>query len=153
MRGEPVSPRIDRDVRDAERAVLPDDQAQEPVTTGQCADARPGLPADARRDEPLDDTVRMHDPESGVRCADQWPDLIDDHLEGVVDRLETRDRPGRRIQGIDRAGRRLRILLAAHGRHGTSEQLRSPRPMAADRGRRGWSRTGRAVRQGVMVTG
>ena len=92
-----------------ERVFL-DDQAEEPVAARQCADTRPGLQADARRDEALDDAVRVHDPEGGIPRPDQGAHLIDDHLEGIVDRLEACDRPGGRVQGIDDVWRSLWIL-------------------------------------------
>ena len=57
VRGEPVSARIDRDVGDAERAVLLDDQAQEAVAARQWPDRGSGLAAHPGRDEALDHAV------------------------------------------------------------------------------------------------
>ena len=48
VRREPVSPRIDRDVGDAERAVLLDDQAEEPVAARERRRSRPGSRGSSR---------------------------------------------------------------------------------------------------------
>ena len=77
------------------------------------ADRGPGLAADPRRDEALDHAIRVDDPEGGVVRPDEQPDLVDDHLEDIVDGLQAGDGPGRGIEGVDDAGRCLCVLAAA----------------------------------------
>ena len=113
VRREPVASRIDGDVRDAERAVLLDDQAEEAVAARQWADRGPGLAADPGRDEALDDAVRVDGPEGRVARPDEQPDLVDDHLQDIVDRLQAGDGPGRGIEGVDDVGRCLCVLAVA----------------------------------------
>ena len=128
VRREPVSSRIDGDVGDAERAVLLDDQAEEPVAARQRPDRGPGLAAHPGRDEALDHAVRMDRPEGRVVRPDEQPDLVHDHLQDIVDGLQAGDRPGRGIEGVDDAGRCLCVLAAAHARHGSSAR-RVPNPL------------------------
>ena len=43
-------------------------------------------------------------PSAAYRAPDERPDLVDDDLEDVVDRLQAGDRPRRRVEGVDDAG-------------------------------------------------
>ena len=113
IRREPVSSRIDGDVRDAERAVLLDDQAEEAVAAREWADRGPGLAAHPRRDEALDHAMPVDGPEGRVVRPDEQPDLVDDHLQDIVDGLQAGDGPGRGIEGVDDVGRCLCVLAAA----------------------------------------
>ena len=106
VRREPVAPRIDRDVRDPERAVLAHDQPEEPVTARNVADPRPGLAIHAGGDEAFHDAVGVDDAERRILGADQRSDLVDDHLQDVVDRLQLGDRAGRGLECADHPARR-----------------------------------------------
>ena len=111
VRREPVAARIDGDVRDPERAVLLDDQAEEAVAAREWADRGPGLAAHPGRDEALDDAVRVDGPEGRVVRADQQPDLVHDDLQDIIDGLQAGDRPRRGIEGVDDVDRCLRVLV------------------------------------------
>src|SRR5215213_9383887 len=89
----------------------------------QWADALPGLRTDTRRDEALDDPVGVDDAERRIPRLYQRPDLVDDHLQDVIDRLKARDGPGRRVEGIDDARRFLGSLAAAPQRHDKSVRV------------------------------
>ena len=65
----------------------------------QGADASSGLIVHPTRDESLDATDGVDDPERGVLGPDQWTDPIDDDLEGIIDRGETGDPSDGRIEG------------------------------------------------------
>ncbi len=101
VRREAGPARIDRDVRDPERAVLSDDQAKEAASTREGTDVGPRLAVDAGRDETLDDAARMDDPERRVARADQRPDLVDDDLQDLIDGLQRRDGSRRHVERVD----------------------------------------------------
>ena len=125
VRGEPVSPRIDGDVRDPEGSVLLDDQTKESVAARERADRGPGLAADPRGDEGLDLAMPMDGPEGRVVRPHEQPDLVHDHLEDIVDGQQAGDGPGRGIEGVDDIDRCLCVLAALHVRHGSSAWSRS----------------------------
>ena len=100
VRREAVAPRVDRDVRDPERAVLADDQAEQAVAARQRPDPRPG--SSRRCPDVMNRSMTpsgVDDPERGVARPDQRPDLVDDDLQDVVDGLERRRSPGSRRRG------------------------------------------------------
>ena len=67
VRREAVATRVDGDVRDPERLVLADDQAEEAVAAGQRRRSHARVAAvHAGRDEALDDAVVVDDPQRGV---------------------------------------------------------------------------------------
>ena len=68
------------------------------------------------RDEALDDTVLVDDPERGVLRPDQRPDLVDDDLEDLVDRQQAGDRPRRGIEGIEDRELGQVVGTVGHGR-------------------------------------
>ena len=125
VRRESVAPRIDRDVRDPERAVLPDDQAQEAMATRQRADAGTGLRVDTGGDESFDDATGVDDPRGGIPGPDEGSDLIDDDLQGGVDRGQAGDRPRGGVQGVDDVDDVLGFVSIAHPGHGTSARAGS----------------------------
>ena len=92
--------------RDPERTVLADDQAEEARVLAAAAPIRGArLGVDAGRDEPLDEAARVDDPQRRVARPDERPDLVDDDLQDVVDRLEPGDRSGGRVERVDDTGR------------------------------------------------
>ena len=81
----------------------------------------------------------MDRPEGRVVRPDEQPDLVDDHLQDIVDGLQAGDRPGRRLEGVDDIGRCLCVLATAHARHGSSARVRSQYPgRLARQMRAGW---------------
>ena len=91
-----------------------DDQPEEPATARNVADPRPGLAIHAGGDEPFHHAVGVDDAEGRVLRADQGPDLVDDHLQDVVDRLQLGDRARRGLEGADTPARRRTFPEPAH---------------------------------------
>ena len=119
IRREPVAPRIDGDVRDPERAVLPDDEAEEPVAPGQVPDPRPGLAVDPGGDEAFHDAVGVDDAEGRVSGPDERTDLVDDDLQDVLDPVQLRDRADCRVERTDDTAGRGNLPDPAHPSHGS----------------------------------
>ena len=94
-----------------------------PWPRGSGADRGSRLQAHPRRDEALDHAVRVDDPKGGIPGPDERADLIDDHLQDIVDRLEAGDRPRRHVEGVDDVGRSLWVLAIVHARHGSSVRV------------------------------
>ena len=107
IRREPMPPRIDGDVRDAEGAVFLDDQTEEAVAAREWADRGSGLAAHPGGDEGLDHAMSMDGPEGRIVRPHEQPDLVDDDLQDIVHGLQAGDGPGGGIEGVDDAGRCL----------------------------------------------
>ena len=114
VRREPVAPRIDGDVRDPERAVLPDDEAEDAVAARHVADPRPRLAVDPGGDEAFHDAVGVDDAEGRVSGPDERTHLVDDDLQDVVDAMQLRDRAGRGVERTDDAAGRGNLPDPAH---------------------------------------
>ena len=162
VRREAVAPRVGRDVPDPERAVLAHDQAQEAAPARQRTDPGPLLRVDPGRDESLDVAVRADDAQGRIARPDERPNLVDDDLQDVVDRLEAGDRPGRGIERLDDPGRRAGVGPSrcadrpAHDQEGSrsTRALRTSECAVAGRSaphqRAAWPKV-RAKRRGTMV--
>ena len=72
-------------LRDAVRAVLADDQAQQPATARQVADGAPLFDGDPTGDEPGDDALLIDDAQGRVLGAHQLANAVDNQLQHLLD--------------------------------------------------------------------
>jgi len=109
VRRKAGAPRVRHHVRDTHRAVLADDDAEQPPATGIGADRVDGGLIHAAGDEALHDALVVDDSQRGVARAHQRPHAVDDQLKDTVERRLRRDRPRGGIQRVgDRSERRGR---------------------------------------------
>ena len=103
-----IALRVARDVRDAIRAVLADDHAQEASAVRQLTDPSAMLVVDAAGDEPFDRAVGIDDPDRGVLGADQAAHAVGDQLEHAIHVEHPADAAHRLVERGQLRGRPLR---------------------------------------------
>src|SRR5262245_28053582 len=96
------------DVRDAERATLPDDQPEQAMTLRRIAESGTLLGRDPAGDEALDASLVGEDAERRVARTDERPDAVDDELQDGLDLEGARDRADGVAQCLDRGSIALR---------------------------------------------